>query len=318
MLTTVVGSYPALPQGPSSLSQKLSNIFGTYDEYKPAIALAVRDQIEAGIDIISDGQVRAGMVEIFAKSIPGMAVEDKTTKVVGKIMPSYESISADDLKYAIKVAEGISKDYKGNSKKTLEENVKGVKGIITGPSTLVFSSRMEGFYNKKEDAVLDLAAALKKEAEFLEKAGAVYIQIDEPFLSTGMVDVKNAKKAVEIITRDLSIPTAMHVCGDVGNIFEEIIKFKVDIIDCEFAGIPKNMDLLENHNLNGKKIGFGCLDTKTDKIETKEEIENLIKRGIELIGAENMLADPDCGMRMRSRDAAFSKLKSMTMAVKNL
>ena len=219
MLTTVVGSYPALPQGPSSTSQKLSNIFGTYDEYKPAIELAVRDQIGAGIDIISDGQVRAGMIEIFAKSIPGMAVEDKTTKIVGKIMPSYESISADDLKYAIKVAEGISKDYKGNSKKTLEENVKGVKGIITGPSTLVFSSRMEGFYNKKEDAVLDLAAALKKEAEFLEKAGAVYIQIDEPFLSTGMVDVKNAKKAVEIITRDLSIPTAMHVCGDVGNDF---------------------------------------------------------------------------------------------------
>ena len=78
------------------------------------------------------------------------------------------------------------------------------------------------------------------------------------------------------------------------------------------------MDLLENHDLNGKKIGFGCLDTKTDKIETKEEIENIIKRGIELIGAENMLADPDCGMRMRSRDAAFSKLKSMTMAVKSL
>lgn len=318
MITTVVGSYPALPEEPSSISQKLSSFFGTYDKYKPAIELAVHDQIEAGIDIISDGQVRSGMVEIFAKAIPGMAVEDNTPKIVGKIIPAHGPISAGDLKYAINISKNISKEYGPNQSKTIEEGVKGVKGIITGPSTLVFSSRLEGFYRKKEDAIFDLAYALKKEAEFLEKAGAVYIQIDEPFLSTGMVDVNNAKKAVKIITRDLSIPTAMHVCGNVTDVFDELLKFDVDIIDCEFAGIPQNMDLLENVNLNNKKIGFGCLDTKTDKIESKEEVEELIKRGIELIGSRNMLADPDCGMRMRSRDAAFSKLKVMAEAVKNL
>ncbi len=318
MLTTVVGSYPSLPRGPSSFSQKISGVLGTYDEYKPAIELAVRDQIEAGIDIISDGQVRAGMVEIFAKAIPGMAVEENTSKITGKIMPAYSEISAGDLKYAINVSKSISKEFNSNGKKKLEEGIKGVKGIITGPSTLVFSSRLEGFYNKKEDAIIDLAHALKKEAEFLEDAGAICIQIDEPFISTGVVDVKIAKKAVEIITKDLSVPKALHVCGDVGNVFGDILKFKVDVLDFEFAGIPQNVNLLENHDLNGKKIGFGCLDTKTDNIETKEEVEGLIKKGIDLIGAENMIADPDCGMRMRSRDAAFSKLKSMTLAVKNL
>lgn len=317
MLTTVVGSYPSLPVYPSSFLEKFSHFLGNYDKYKPAIELAVEDQIEAGIDIISDGQVRTGMVEIFARAIPGMAVEDKTTKIIGKILPSPRSIGAEDLKYALKVAGNNSEDYiKG--KKTLDQDVKGVKGIITGPSTLIFSSRLEGFYSKKEDAVLDLAYALKKEAEFLENAGAFYIQIDEPFLSTGMVDVKNARKAVEIIVKDLSIPTAMHVCGDVGTVFEDILKFKVDMVDFEFAGIPRNLDLLENCNLRGKKIGFGCLDTKIDKIETVAEVELIIKKGIELIGAENMLADPDCGMRMRSREAAFSKLKSMTTAVNNL
>ncbi len=318
MLTTVVGSYPALPKGPSSISEKLSSFFGTYDKYKPAIELAVRDQIEAGIDIISDGQVRDGMVEIFAKAIPGMAVEDNTSKIVGKIMPSYGSISAGDLKYAINVSESISEEYGLNKDKKIEEGVKGVKGIITGPSTLVFSSRLEGFYKNKEDAILDLAYALKKEAEFLEKAGALCIQIDEPFISTGVVDVNIAKKAVEIIAKDLSVPKALHVCGDVTEVFGEILKFDVDVLDFEFAGIPQNVDLLENANLNGKKIGFGCLDTKNDKIESKEEVEELIKKGIDLIGAENMIADPDCGMRMRSRDAAFSKLKSMTNAVKSL
>ncbi|MGZ7118589.1 MAG: methionine synthase [Methanobacterium sp.] len=318
MLTTVVGSYPALSKGPSSISDKLSNFFGTFDNYRSSIELAISDQIEAGVDIISDGQVRAGMVEIFANSIFGMAVEDKIPKITGKILPSPGSISAGDLKYAIRIAEGISKDYNKYSKKTLAAGVKGVKGIITGPSTLVFSSRLEDFYKNREDAIIDLAYVLKNEAESLEKAGAVYIQIDEPFISTGVVDINIAKKAIGIIVKDLSIPTAMHVCGDVRNVFNDILKFDVDVIDCEFAGIPKNLDLLKNCDLNGKKIGFGCLDTKTDKIESKEEVEGLIKKGIDLIGAENMLADPDCGMRMRSREAAFSKLKIMTNTVKEL
>lgn len=318
MLTTVVGSYPALPKGPSSFSQKLSSVFGTYDEYKPAIELAVRDQIEAGIDIISDGQVRDGMVEIFAKAIPGMVVEENTPKIVGKIMPSYGAISAGDLKYAINVAESISKNYASNKHRKIKEGAKGVKGIITGPSTLVFSSRLEGFYNKKEDAIIDLAYALKKEAEFLEKAGAICIQIDEPFISTGVADVNIAKKAIDIITKDLSVPKALHVCGDVKDVFGEILKFNVDVLDFEFAGIPQNIDLLENINLNGKKIGFGCLDNKTNRVESREEVEKLVKKAIELVGRDNLIIDPDCGMRLRSRDAAFSKLKVMVDAVKDL
>lgn len=318
MLTTVVGSYPSLPKKPSSLADKISNLFGTYDEYKSAVELAVRDQIEAGIDIISDGQVRDGMVEIFAKEIPGMTVEDGTAAITGKILPPNYPICVGDLKFALKVAEGISKDYGQKPKKALEEGVKGVKGIVTGPSTLVFSSRMEGFYKKKEDAIIDLAHVLKKEAKFIEDEGALVVQIDEPFISTGVVDINVAKKAVNIIADGLSVPVSLHVCGDVAGIFDELLKFDVDIIDCEFAGIEPNINALENVNLRGKKIGFGCLDTKTDRVETKEEVESIIKRGIDFIGAENMIADPDCGMRMRSRDSAFSKLKVMVEAVKGL
>ncbi|HEX3014057.1 MAG TPA: methionine synthase [Methanobacterium sp.] len=316
MLTTVVGSYPPLPGKPSSFSDKISNIFGTYDEYKSAIELAVKDQIDAGINIISDGQVREGMVEIFASYIYGMTVEDNTPKIVGKIMPSPKSICAKDLKFAIKVAEGISKEYGQKPKKTLEGSVKGVKGIVTGPSTLVFSSRIEGYYDKKEDAIIDLAHALNKEVEHLEKAGAAVVQIDEPFISTGVVDINVAKKAVEIVADGLSVPVSMHVCGEVADIFDKLLKFPVDIVDCEFAGIGGNINALENVNLRGKKVGFGCLDSKTDKIESREEVENLIKKGIDFIGAENMIADPDCGMRLRSRDAAFSKLKVMSEVAK--
>jgi len=318
MITTVVGSYPPLPKGPSSILEKFSSFLGAYDEYKPAIELAVHDQIEAGVDIISDGQVREKMVEIFVKAIPGMAVEDNTPKIIGKILPTQRSICADDLKFAIKTARRISKKYGPNQGKGLEEGVKGVKGIITGPSTIVFTSRMEGFYKNKDNAIIDLAHVLKQEAESLEAAGAIYIQIDEPYISTGMVDITTAKKAVEIITRDLSIPTAIHVCGDLTEVFNELLKFNVDIIDCEFTSIPKNMQILENLDLKGKKIGFGCLNNKTDEVESKEEVEELIKKAIDLVGKENLIIDPDCGMRLRSRDAAFAKLKVMVNAVKDL
>lgn len=318
MITTVVGSYPPLPGGPSSISEKISSFFGTYDEFKPAIEIAVKDQIEAGVDIISDGQVRDKMVEIFAKAIPGMTVEDNTPKIIGKIRPSPRSISSDDLKFAIKIAEGISKEYGPNQVKCLEEGIKGVKGILTGPSTLVFSSRMEGFYKNKEDAIIDLAYVLKREAEYLEATGAAYIQIDEPFISTGMVSIGAAKKAIEIITKDLFIPKALHVCGDLNEVFDELLKFDVDVIDCEFTSMPKNMQILKNVNLNGKKIGFGCLNNKTDEIESREEVEELIKKAIDLVGRDNLIIDPDCGMRLRSRDAAFAKLKVMTQVAKNL
>jgi 5-methyltetrahydropteroyltriglutamate--homocysteine methyltransferase len=288
------------------------------------VELAVRDQIKAGVDLISDGQVRGDMVGIFAGSIPGMAIENKIPLIKGKILPAPYSIGAPDLKLALKTAKKISPDFREKSEilagGRFKDNFKGIKGIITGPTTLVLSSQIEGFYkrDKKEEAIMDMALALKKEAEHLQDAGASLIQIDEPFISTGVADMGTAKKAVETVVRDLQVPTSMHVCGDITVVFAELLRFGVDIIDCEFADNPTNREVLESADLKGKKIGWGCIDTKTDQIETPEQVKTLIKKGMELIGEENMLVDPDCGMRMRSRDAAFSKLKIMTEAVKEL
>lgn len=318
MLTTVVGSYPALSQPPKSFTEKLSKVFGSYDPYKPAIALAVSDQIKAGVDLVSDGQVRGDMIEIFARAIPGMVIEDNTCKIKNKISSPLKSIGAIDLKFAIKTVENTL-----NKINITEEEManKGVKGIITGPTTMVYSSRLDGFYSndQKDKAVLDMAHALKKEAKYLEEAGASVIQLDEPFISTGLVNVATARKAVEIIAKDVKIPVAMHVCGDMERVFDKILKFKVDIIDCEFAGIANNIHVLESQSsFQGKKIGFGSVDTKKESVESVDELKKLIKTGMDIIGSENMLVDPDCGMRMLSHESAFSKLKNMVVAAKNL
>lgn len=318
MITTVVGSYPANSQSPQSIGDRISRFIGLYDEYKPAITLAVSDQIKAGVDLVTDGQVRGDMIEIFASSIPGMVIEDNTCKIKNKIYPPLNSIGADDLKFA----NNILKNTLNKMNFTEEEKAKkGVKGIITGPTTMVYSSRLDGFYNsqKKDKPIIDMAYALKKEAEYLEDSGASVIQLDEPFISTGVVDVSTARKAVEIISKDIKVPIALHVCGDVEDVFDQILKFKVDIIDCEFAGINNNIHILEaQSSFHGKKIGFGSLDTKKESVESVEEIKDLITTGIDIIGSENMLIDPDCGMRMLTRKSAFSKLKNMVEAVNML
>ena len=304
------------------MSDRLAAAFGTYDSYIRALELAVNDQIKADIDLISDGQVRGNMLEIYANEIPGMKSDDGKPVIVGKIQPAPHSIGSNDLSLALKIARKLNPRFKNNtpllSHHEFQANFKGIKGIITGPTTLVLSSRIEGFYDKteKDRAIIDLAWALKKEVEHLQNSGAAVIQIDEPFLSTGIADLKTARKAVEIISQDVKKPVSMHVCGTIKEVLAELLRFKVDIIDCEFAGEKHNLGALENIDLNKKKIGLGCIDTKTDEVESKQSVVTIIKKAIDTIGDENLIADPDCGLRLRSRDAAYSKLKVMVEAVK--
>ena len=192
MISTVVGSFPAEIKSPTTAKDKILKLFGSYDPFKESIKQTVISQLDAGVDIISDGQVRGDMVSTFTNFIPGMMLEGNNTVITSKIRQPTKEISINDLKYAKKV---MNDYFNGNIPKG-----KGIKGIITGPSTIVYSSRIESFYKHKEDAILDLARSLKYEVEAIEKKiNPVYIQVDEPFLSTGLVDLKVASEAIDII-----------------------------------------------------------------------------------------------------------------------
>ena len=306
MKSTVVGSFPARESSPSNFKDKLLNAFGSYDPFRQAITDAVTAQLDAGVDIISDGQVRGDMVSIFTKYIPGMKIEGGNTFIVGKIRNPTREISIDDLKYAKKVM----KDYYGGK---IPEG-QGIKGIITGPNTIVHSSRIQSFYKSKEDAIIDLAHCLKFEADAIaRKVRPVYIQLDEPFLSTGMVDMKTAREAIDIIKDGLEVPLGMHVCGILSDAFADIAKFNVDILDFEFAGNSVNLGVLEkNASLIGdKKLGFGCIDSSVNVVDDKNDVDNLVRKAIEIVGKDNLLLDPDCGLRRAPEDVAFEKLRLM-------
>nr|WP_321349440.1 methionine synthase [uncultured Methanoregula sp.] len=278
--TTVVGSYPVVKAG---------GLRGIFDPLHAAVETAVADQIKAGIDIISDGQVRGDMISAFTSKLPGV----RDQEVIGKIQPAAGAITAHDTKYA------LSKSAR-------------VKGIITGPSTLAHGLHLSThMYRNKEEVALDLAAALVIEARSLEAAGVTLLQVDEPILSTGVADLATGKRAVEMIASSVGIPTCMHVCGNTSGIIDELLKFDVSVLDLEFSNNQANLDTLSHRDLSGKMLGFGCVDSSSEAVETVPEIKKRIEKAVEYFNPKILLIDPDCGMRMRSRESAFLKLKNM-------
>lgn len=285
LATTVVGSYPVV---------KKSGLLSLFDPLKAAVETAVADQIAAGIDIISDGQVRGDMIQAFASKLPGI----KGQEVVGKVQPASGPITVKDTKYAISRAPKV-------------------KGIITGPTTLAHGLHLSTpTYRNKEELALDLASALAVEARSLESAGVTLLQIDEPMFSTGVTDLDTGRQAVEAITSQLNIPTCLHVCGDLGNVIDDILKINVNVLDFEFSKNPGNLGLFTPRDLAGRMIGYGCVDSSSDTVESVAEIKQRIERGIEVFDPRIMLIDPDCGMRMRARETAFAKLKNMAEAAR--
>ena len=285
--TTVVGSYPVVKGG---------GLRSLFDPLHTAVETAVADQIQAGIDIISDGQIRGDMIQVFASKLPGI----KGQEVIGQIQPASGPITVGDTKYALTKAPKV-------------------KGIITGPTTLAHGLHIaSAMYRNKEELALDLAAALVPEAKALEAAGITLLQIDEPMFSTGMSDLETGKQAIGIITTALHVPICLHVCGNLGNVIDEILKFNVNVLDFEFANNPANLDLLSRRDLSGRMIGYGCVDSASETVESIGEIRKRIERGIEIFDPRIMLLDPDCGMRMRSREVAYHKLKNLAVAAKEV
>ena len=159
-----------------------------------------------------------------------------------------------------------------------------------------------------------MAHSLKFEVDAIaKKVEPVYIQVDEPFLSTGMVEMKTAREAIDIIKDGLEVPLGMHVCGLLNNAFKDLAKFNVDILDMEFAGNNVNLGVLEENAslLLNKKVGFGCVDSSVNEVDDVNDVDELVKKAIEIVGKDNLLLDPDCGLRRAPKDVAFEKLKLM-------
>jgi 5-methyltetrahydropteroyltriglutamate--homocysteine methyltransferase len=185
---------------------------------------------------------------------------------------------------------------------------------------MAFSSEIEcPDYKGYRDGNLymDIAEALVKVGQELEKEGASWIQIDEPFYSVG-APLELAKKAVEHMVSKLEVPVALHVCGDISKVFKKLLGFEgIKVLSHAFMGFKNNFKVLDREALesNGKRIGFGCIDTQTTRAETEDEVKELVLKGVDQIGWDNLIFHPDCGLKALGREVALKKLEVMSKGV---
>ncbi len=297
LLTTVIGSYPAKPKKEEK------------DPFLHAIKIAVDDQLEAGVKLISDGQTRYDMIKYFTAHLPGFKVQGEKSYIVGRIQPSEEPFLINDIRW-------VKSYVKGKAE---------VKGILTGPVTLVFSTGLgktspySGY--RDERLYMDVAEALAVEAERLEKAGVDAIQIDEPMYSVTPFPTDIAKKAVEKIALNVKVPVALHVCGNIKKIFNTILDFEgISVLSHAFAAYPENFEVISKEKLEdyGKKIGVGCVRTDINRVEDFEHILRILRKAVIRFGIDNVVVHPDCGLRILDREIAKEKLKLMVEAARKI
>ncbi|MGH7681096.1 MAG: methionine synthase [Candidatus Eiseniibacteriota bacterium] len=311
--TTTVGSFPKPPN-----LEKARNQFARGEIKEDALREMERDetiqmirrQEEIGLDILVDGELyRGDMTTYFAELMPGYEI-------------SHPVRSYGNRYYRKPVAVGPIRRKKPLTvewwKFAQSQTKKPIKGMLTGPYTMMDWSFNE-HYPSREAMAMDLAEAIREEALALQEAGAKYIQIDEPAVSVRPDELKLAVRALGRATEGLKAKTITHICyGDFDVIYPAMLDLPVDMIDLELAN--SRYDLLDRFRAHAftKEIGYGVLDVHTHRVETKEEVKNGILRGLEVLKPEQMYVDPDCGLKTRTVDESFAKLKVMVDAVREV
>jgi 5-methyltetrahydropteroyltriglutamate--homocysteine methyltransferase len=286
--TSVIGSYP-LDLNKMQLVKSYFNQEGF--SWEGIIKSAVSDMMNAGIDIVSDGQTRDPFVNIFTRKLKGCRIRDRT-EIIDKI-DYIGPITVEDQQFVRK----------------LIPNKKMLLGLITGPYTLTKSS-VDNFYHDEKELAYDYAKALKKEAENLSSIVDI-ISIDEPFFSIGVPDY--GRDLISTVSNGLSCPVRLHCCGDISGVIPDLIDMPVDILSHEFKAQPKLFDAFKQYDVS-KDICLGCVRSDNIAVESVREIMEHIKTGIDIFGKRITQLAPDCGQRMLPREIALEKLKNLVEA----
>jgi 5-methyltetrahydropteroyltriglutamate--homocysteine methyltransferase len=325
--TTVVGSYPQpdwLVNRPM-LSKvvprtRLREIWRISEEFleqaqDDATLLAIRDMERAGIDIITDGEIRReSYSNRFATALQGLDIENpgqvKTRsgamtpvpRVVGRIRRA-RPVELRDMQF-------------------LRANTDlPAKITLPGPFTMGQQAKNE-FYRDDEEMAMDFAEAVNAEAHDLQNAGADIIQLDEPWLRNDPEAAKRyAVKAINRALRGITVPTVVHLCFGYAAVVPGASKptgysFLPGLADSiaqqiSIEAAQPRLDLGVLKELAGKKIMLGVLDLGDDTIETAEQVAERIRAGLKFVAPENLIAAPDCGMKYLARAVAFGKLKAL-------
>ncbi len=285
-----------------------------------ATVLAIREQEEAGLDIITDGEIRReSYSNRFATAIEGVDIDNPGTaldrsghpnpvpRIVGKIRRKHP-VEVENLRFL------------------RAHTHKPIKMTVPGPFTMSQQAQND-YYPSEEAAAMDYAVAVNKEIRDLIAAGADIVQMDEPYMQARPEKAREyGLKALNRALEGISGTTAVHICFGYAAIIHERplgYSFLPELAGCSCNQISvetaqSKLDCEVLSQLDGKKIMVGCLDLSDISVESPETIAGRIKRALPYVKAENVILAPDCGMKYLPREAAFGKIKAMTAAAKRL
>jgi 5-methyltetrahydropteroyltriglutamate--homocysteine methyltransferase len=313
--TTVVGSYSM----PGWLERLKTEYFARrisrhdLDEvHDTAVKAAIKDQEIAGIDIITDGELRRdNMVDYFVERFPGVQIDRSSKKFYYDF---YDCSVQGKLPMS---ALGLTGDFRFLRAHTERET----KFCVTGPHYLAKRIRNE-HYPSEETFAADIARVMNLELKELVKAGARYIQIDEPSYSGFPEDLGWAVKALNILVEGVDAKIILHICygnrygkpswdGSYRYLFPQILDAKVHQLTLEFARRGgEDLDLFREFK-TPFDLGVGVIDVKTQAVETPDLVAERIRKAIEILPAERLFVLPDCGCFHLPQDIAFAKLSAM-------
>ena len=331
--TTIVGSFPqpdwlidreklAGRFPPRTRARELWRIAPQYLEQAQddATLIAIRAQEQAGLDIVSDGEIRReSYSNRFATALEGVDLDNPGTaldrsghpnpvpRIVGKIRRKH-AVEVDDLKF-----------LRANTDRM-------VKITVPGPFTMLQQAQND-YYKSEEDAAMDYAAAVNEEIKDLFAAGADVVQIDEPYMQARpekarLYGLKALNRALEGVTGT----TAVHICFGYAAIIHERpsgYSFLPELAQCSCKQVSietaqSHLDCSALQALDGKRVMVGCIDLSDPAVETVDTIVQRIERALPYVKAENVILAPDCGMKYLPRETAIGKLRAMVEAAKVL
>jgi len=285
-----------------------------------ATVLAIRAQEEAGLDIVTDGEIRReSYSNRFATALEGVDVDNPGTaldrsghpnpvpRIVGKIRRKHP-VELDDLRFL----------KRHTDRKT--------KITVPGPFTMSQQAQND-YYPSAEDAAMDYAAAVNEEIRDLFAAGADIVQIDEPYMQARPDKARAyGLKALNRALQGIEGTTAVHICFGYAAIIHErpsgysflpeLAGSPVRQVSIETAQSKLDTSVLER--LPGKKIMVGCIDLSDMRVETPQEVADRLRRALKYVKPQDVIAAPDCGMKYLPRDVAFGKMKAMVQGAKLL
>jgi len=315
--TTVVGSYPKIPDPPAPGRWRTSVEKLQRGEISPADMHRVeeevteevlREQADAGVEVPTDGQIRwEDGLTYFARGLTGFTING-LQRYFDTNVYYRQPVASAEVAWRAPIS---AADYTFAA----AHSPRPVKPVVTGPFTLAVLSRDE-FYGNPDQFVMALAGALNRELRALVQAGAPLIQVDEPGLLVHRDRFPLFRRAMDALWDGITARRALYTYfGHVEGVYPAILDLPVDILGLDFVAGHRNWEILRRAPFT-KELGLGILDARNTRVETPEEVAAACRKGAELVPAASLHVGPSAGLEFLPRRVARKKLEALVAGVR--